>query len=109
MSLQGRERKGQVPEIGKPPCAKRAFDPQMVEVVCGRRPLSVVAPSTRHDLCHLASRRPVRRVDGVEGAQSPPLARRRRRGHHSRVARRRSASSSCPDSWEARPARSASR
>ena len=57
MSLQGRERKGQVPEIGKPPCAKRAFDPQMVEVVCGRRPLSVVAPSTRHDLCHLASRR----------------------------------------------------
>ena len=39
MSLQGRERKGQVPEIGKPPCAKRAFDPQMVEVVCSRRPL----------------------------------------------------------------------
>ena len=35
MSLQGRERKGQVPEIGKPPCSKRAFDPQMVEVVCG--------------------------------------------------------------------------
>ena len=39
MSLQGRERKGQVPEIGKPPCAKRAFDPQMVEVVGSRRPL----------------------------------------------------------------------
>ena len=35
MSLQGRERKGQVPEIGKPPCSKRAFDPQMVEVVRG--------------------------------------------------------------------------
>ena len=40
MSLQGRERKGQVPEIGKPPCAKRAFDPQMVEVVRGGVPLS---------------------------------------------------------------------
>ena len=35
MSLQGRARKGQVPEIGKPPCSKRAFDPQMVEVVRG--------------------------------------------------------------------------
>ena len=51
MSLQGRERKGQVPEIGKPPCSKRAFDPQMVEVVRSRRPvvadIAPSAPSTR--------------------------------------------------------------
>ena len=32
LSLMGRQRKGQVPELGTPPCAKRAFDPQMIDV-----------------------------------------------------------------------------
>ena len=119
MSLQGRERKGQVPEIGKPPCSKRAFDPQMVEVVCGRRPLSlsvvraIDAPRAR--VCHLASRRPVRRVDGVEESQSPSRPREYAAAlastpppRHTSSARR-SASSSYQAGREARPARSASR
>ena len=102
MSLQGRERKGQVPEIGKPPCSKRAFDPQMVEVVCSRRPLSLRASAAAFR--RLASRR--QRGGGVAVAAtraSRALESTRRPSLHTH---RRSASSSCPGLLAARPARS---
>ena len=102
MSLQGRERKGQVPEIGKPPCSKRAFDPQMVEVVCGRRPvvadIAPSAPSTRHERESATSRRVDRCVASMAwGSRSRlaarestprPSRRRRRRDPHTSSARR---------------------
>ena len=91
MSLQGRE-EGANPEIGKPPCSKRAFDPQMVEVVW---PASFVTACVGHrraraSVRRLASRR--QRGGGVAVAGRAARARRPPRhaaDPHSTSARRR--------------------